>query len=76
MLLLKYFSAWKTHCEATDMVRKNNALIEATNLATSMSEREKTFSHLYAPLSTQKKLLQFQNIKLSVDPIQMDNDIV
>ena len=70
MLLLKYFSAWKTHCEATNMVRKNDALIEATNLATRMREREKTFSHLYAPLSTQKKLLQFQNIKLSVDPIQ------
>jgi len=76
MLLLKYFSAWKTHCEATNIVRKNDALIEATNLATSMREREKTFSHLYAPLSAQKKLLQFQNIKLSVDPIQMNNDIV
>ena len=29
MLLLKYFSAWKTHCEATSIVRKNDALIEA-----------------------------------------------
>jgi len=76
ILLLKYFSAWKTQCEATSMVRKNEALIDATNLATRMREREKTFSHLYAPLSTQKKLLQFQNIKLSVDPIQIPNDIV
>ena len=76
ILLLKYFSAWKTHCEATSMVRKNEALIDATNLATRMREREKTFSHLYAPLTTQKKLLQFQNIKLSVDPIQIPNDIV
>ena len=76
MLLLKYFSAWKTHCEAVNIVRKNDALIEATNFATRMSERDKTFSHLYAPLSTQKKLLRFQNIKLSVNPIQMPPDIV
>ena len=76
MLLLKYFSAWKTHCEAANIVRKNDSLIDATNWTTRMQERDKVFSHLYAPLSIQKKLFQFQNIKLSVNPIQISNDIV
>ena len=60
MLLLKYFSAWKTHCEATSIVRKNDALIEATNLATSMCEREKTFSTFMHPYPLKKNYCSFK----------------
>jgi len=76
MLLLKYFSGWKTYCEEKNVIRQNNTLIKVANLTTSMREREKAFSHLYAPLSTQKKMLRFQNIKLSLNPIQVSSNLI
>ena len=69
MLLLKYFSAWGTYCEEVRFMRKNNILIEITNVSTSVKEREKAFSYMHGPLSTQRKMLQFQNIKLKKNPL-------
>ena len=69
MLLLKYFSAWGTYCEERRVVRKHNTLIEITNNAARMRERERIYTYLHAPLSTQKKLMQFQNIKISSNPM-------
>ena len=74
MLLLKYFSAWGTYCEERRVMEKNNILIEVTDIATRIKEHEKAFSHLHGPLSQQKKMLQFQNIKLKITPfVNCDN---
>ena len=64
MLLLKYFSAWGTYCEERRVVRKNNVLIDVANTAARMKERHRAFSRLHGPLREQRKLLQFQNVKI------------
>lgn len=76
MLLLKYFSAWGTYCEERRVINKNNILIEVTNITTGIKEREKAFSHLHGPLSTQKKMLRFQNIKFKRNPLTSNEKII
>jgi len=76
MLLLKYFSAWGTYCEEVRFMRKNNILIEITNISTREKEREKAFSYMHGPLSTQRKMLQFQNIKLKKNPLIAGDNFV
>ena len=57
-------------------IKKNDILIEITNTATRMKDRNKVYSHLYGPLSTQKKMLAFQNVKISTNPVTVHPDIV
>jgi hypothetical protein len=76
MLLLKYFSAWGTYCEEKKVIKKNDILIEITNTATRMKDRNKAYSHMYGPLSMQKKMLAFQNVKISTNPIIIHPDMV
>jgi hypothetical protein len=67
MLLLKYFSAWGTYCEERRVVKKNNILIKVANASARMKEQRKAFSHLHGPLRLQRKLLQFQNVKIGIN---------
>lgn len=67
MLLLKYFSAWGTYCEERRVVKKNNILIKVENASARMKEQRKAFSHLHGPLRLQRKLLQFQNVKIGIN---------
>ena len=76
MLLLKYFSAWGTYCEERRVIEKNNLLIEVTDITTRIKEQEKAFAHLHGPLSQQKKMLQFQNIKFNRNPLTSNEKII
>ena len=76
MLLLKYYSAWSTYCEEIRVEKKNDAIIEVANISTMMREREKAYSHLHGPLFTQRKMLQFQNIKFNRNPLTSNEKII
>ena len=71
ILLLRYFSIWNAYCEGIRLQRKKRELVEITNATESMRERDKGYAYLFGPLSTQKKMLQFQNIKIKHDPFSL-----
>jgi len=76
MLLLRYFSAWNTYCEEQRVVNKNKILIDIANTSTILREQAKSYSLLHGTLSDQKKMLQFQNIKIIPQSCTIANHIV
>ena len=66
ILLLSYFSSWKQYTEKAILEKKNSALNTFVSTKLLLSNRNYIYSHLHAPLTKQKKLLQFQNIKINV----------
>ena len=76
MLLLRYFSAWSTYCEEQKVINKNKILVDIANTSTILREQAKSYSLLHGTLSDQKKMLQFQNIKIIPQRCMIPNHIV
>ena len=70
IILLKHFSAWKMYVQQNKLERNKDALVEVVNM--SLKDKERMYARYHAPLSTQKKLFRFQNIKIHQNPLQSD----
>lgn len=70
IILLKHFSAWKMYVQQNKLERNKNTLVEVVNM--SLKDKERMYARYHAPLSTQKKLFRFQNIKIRQNPLQSD----
>ena len=68
IILLKHFSAWNMYVQQNKLERNKHTLVEVANM--SLKDKERMYARYHAPLSTQKKLLQFQNIKIRQNPLQ------
>lgn len=66
IILLSYFHDWKQNAEKLILEKKNAVLRNIVSTKKLLTNKNNIYSHLYAPFSKQRKLLQFQNIKLNV----------
>jgi hypothetical protein len=81
--LLKYFTAWKAQCnffsynnegmiEITNSNQSDLVTIERNGLRGQLSELERNYVTMYGPLSRQKNMFEYQNIKFKCDPLNLD----
>ena len=81
--LLKYFTAWKAQCnffaynngtivEVTNSNQSDLVTIERNGSKVQLSELERNYVTMYGPLSRQKNMFDYQNIKFKCNPLHMD----
>ena len=84
IILLRYFTAWKTLCldlfvpsiipeiEVANSNQSELIPIEREGIISRISEQNINYVNLYGPLSHQKNMFQYQNIKIKCDPMSLD----
>ena len=83
IVLLKYFITWKKQClffsydtnnqiEVTNSNQSDLVTIERNGTQIQLAQREKSYVTMYGPLSQQKNMIEYQNIKFKCNPIDLE----